>query len=236
MKKLAVSCSLMFLSFLPAVNLQAAQKASVAGKKISYHTENSSVGEALAEISRQSGADFCVPEELSKKRVAVVADKFQLETVMEYLGKVKRLEFSRDERRGCYVVAMAKSRLPFPPFSRKELTSPLLRAKLKKMSMETDLKTALEDISSQSGADFIVLEDAERSRVRLDLEKATLGDALEGLRNQKMEFSRISGTALFVVRPALSTQELSGVQTGPSGKAESDPEESRYSLIRTLRD
>jgi len=55
------------------------------------------------------------------------------------------------------------------------------------------------------------------------------------LRNQKIEFSRISGTALFVVRPALSTPEPSGVQTGSSGKAEADPEESRYSLIPTLR-
>ncbi|MDO8805562.1 MAG: tetratricopeptide repeat protein [Elusimicrobiota bacterium] len=178
---------------------------AAAEKKVNVRFRNISLPEFFKYVSRETGLTFRLADpELNTVHTTIYMKDSSISALMEIFVKSKSLEFQRDPQDGAYLVKRAKKPAVFPPLTRKELEDPLLqRVVNKKVRLkEVALANFLDTVSEQTKINFIITGDTPDIRVTTELNNTTVVDILQFLKSRGLEYSRITDTSLFIVRPA----------------------------------
>jgi len=211
----APTCPPAFSAEPPAPGMTAAQ----AEKKVTVRFRDISLSDYLKFISRETGLNFDPAPEINPMSLTLFGRGIPISALMEILVKSKGLEFQKDPRNGHYLVKKAKDRAAFTPLTRKELEDPLLQSVVTVRVKEAPLASFLEAVCEQGKVNFILASESTGIRITAELDQTTVADILQFLRSRGFEYSRLTGTNIFLVRPSGNGAKMfSDAETAFNGK------------------
>lgn len=180
----------------------ALQGESALDKRVTMRFRGVTLGEMLRYLSRETGANFTIGEDLAERRVTVYLSKAKLSEVLELFEKTKDLEFRRAGDGENFLVSENKASFDgFPPLTRKDIEDPLLNKLVTVKVKSANLANFLDAISEQAKMNFVVTGNAADLLITAEMNQTTIADVLLFLKGKGLAYSRIGDSNTFVIRP-----------------------------------
>lgn len=177
-------------------------ESSALDKRVTMRFRGVTLGVLLKYLSRETGANFTIGEDLAERRVTVYMANAKLSEVLELFEKTKDLEFRRTgDGENFLVSANSASFDGFPPLTRKDIEAPLFNKLITVKVKSAPLANFLDAISEQAKMNFVVTGDAADLMITAEMNKTTVADVLLFLKGKGLAYSRIGDSNTFVIRP-----------------------------------